>query len=108
MLILMVTSPVQQEESIHAEQLRSPHFEQRLDPFGNQHSHLPQHFQEAQKSSGRVWWSGFSYGKSDREYVRWVERMGCGRCLSRSEAPSTLSDTSLISQNHAGTVHLFA
>ena len=64
--------------SIHAEQLRSHHSCMRLDPFGNQHFYKHLYIQIAGQQSDRVWRSGFSYGKSDREYSVWVVRMGSG------------------------------
>ena len=45
---------VQQEVSIHAEQLRNLHFEQHPNPFGDQNAHRTPHFQEARQSSGRL------------------------------------------------------
>ena len=74
MLILMVTSPVSQEGSIHAEQLRNHLFRMRSNPFGNQQR--TQGFPPTGLVAGQVGWVICSYGKSDREYSELVERMG--------------------------------
>jgi hypothetical protein len=55
MNIPIIHNPVSQGVSIHAEQLRSPHYRMRHAPFVNQHSTTSPHFQEAGQASGKVW-----------------------------------------------------